>query len=353
MLTSDRIKQQARQVGFDLCGVAPAAAFDELGTLAGWLAHGYAGEMAWMARTATERADVRHVLPGARSVIATATVYNTGRAGASSLDGSTARVSRYAWGDDYHDVLRRRLDELLAWMRARHGEAFEARVYVDTGPVQERVYAQHAGLGWIGKNTCLIHPALGSWLFLGVIITSLDLQTDSPGFDQCGSCRLCLEACPTGALVEPRQLDSRLCISYLTIEKRGALDDSLLEGIGAHVYGCDICQEVCPWNAGAAVSAAPEWRPRAGLEGASITALWRASDAELRALIRRGPMMRTKVVGLRRNLAVAAGNAAAFVPADLLEDTGPDPERPSLEDPGVRAAVEWARGRLRNAGPVT
>lgn len=353
MLTSARIKEHARRVGFDLCGVAPAAAFEELDTLAGWLARGYAGEMAWMQRTAERRRDVRHVVPSARSVIATGTVYNTDRPyTTSSTDPSIAKVSRYAWGDDYHDVLLRRLEALLAWMREQHPAPFEARPYVDTGPVQERAYAQHAGLGWIGKNTCLINPELGSWLFLGVLITSLDLEPDAAGFDQCGSCRLCLDACPTGALVEPRQLDSRLCLSYLTIEKRGALDPSLLDGMGSHVYGCDICQEVCPWNSRPVTSEAPEWQPRAGLDGASIDALWRRTDAELRALIRGGPMTRAKVAGLRRNLAIAAGNAAGSVPEDLLDDAAPDPDRPSLADPSVAGAVEWARARLRKRGPA-
>ena len=351
-LTSAAIKAQARRLGFDLCGVAPTAAFDELGTLAEWLARGYAGDMAWMARTAERRADVRRVLPSARSVIATGTVYNSDRQYGTERDArGEAIVSRYAWGEDYHEVIGRRLEALLDWMRAGTPEPFDARPYVDTGPVQERVYAQYAGIGWIGKNTCLINPDAGSWLFLGVILTSLPLEPDAPAIDQCGSCRLCLEACPTGALVEPRLLDSTRCISYLTIEKRGALDHSLLEGIGSHVYGCDICQEVCPWNERPAVSGAPEWQPRDALDRRALADLWRLTDAELRALARGGPMTRAKVAGMRRNLAVAIGNAAGMVPPDLLDEPGPeDPERPSLGDPGVAAAVAWARARLRSRG---
>jgi epoxyqueuosine reductase len=250
-------------------------------------------------------------------------------------------------------VIGRRLDELLAWMRLQEETPFAARPYVDTGPVQERVYAQYAGLGWIGKNTCLINADVGSWLFLGVIITSLDLEPDRPALDQCGSCRLCLEACPTGALVEPRVLDSRRCISYLTIEKRGGIDESLRSDIGTHVYGCDICQEVCPWNDRAASSALPEWQPRSGLDRRHLEDLWSLSDPELAALLRGGPMTRAKVHGMRRNLAIAIGNAAEAVRRDVLDpSTEEDATRPSLRDPAVADAVCWARERLHSA-PAT
>jgi len=219
---------------------------------------------------------------------------------------------------------------------------------VDTGPVQERAFAQRAGLGWIGKNTCLISPDLGSWLFLGVIVSTLALGSDAQEVDHCGSCQRCLQACPTGALVEPGVLDARLCISYLTIEKRGRLPGDLLEPIGAHVYGCDICQEVCPWNASPVVAEAGEGQPRRGLEQPSLASLWHASDAALEALAEGGPMTRATVAVFRRNIAVAIGNAACRVPADLLDDA-PDEARPSLADPAVADAVRWARARLRSA----
>ncbi|MBP1634237.1 MAG: queG, partial [Acidobacteria bacterium] len=275
-LTAGRVKAKALETGFDLCGIAPAEAWPELGFFSDWLARGYGGQMGYLPRTARVREDVRRILPSARCVVATATLYNTGRPlSIESADEEEAIVSRYAWGADYHEVIGRRLDALLEWMRRETRETFEARPYVDTGPVQERVYAQRAGLGWIGKNTCLINPERGSWLFLAEIVCSLPLQPDPPGFDQCGACSLCLEACPTGALVEPRVLDATRCLSYLTIELKQAIPEPLREPLGRIVYGCDICQDVCPWNQAAPVSAAVEWQPRPGLDAPRLADLWR------------------------------------------------------------------------------
>jgi epoxyqueuosine reductase len=201
------------------------------------------------------------------------------------------------------------MEALLAWMRAASPVPFEARAYVDTGPVQERVYAQYAGLGWIGKNTCLINPELGSWLFLAEIICTLTLDSDTQGLEQCGSCRRCLDACPTGALVDAGVLDSNRCISYLTIEHRGEIPSEHHGAIGTHVYGCDICQEVCPYNQPAPTSDDPAWQPRRGLDLPRLVDLANRSDDELRTLIRGTPMTRAKVAGLHRNLAIARGNA--------------------------------------------
>jgi len=308
-LTSHSIKEKARELGFDLCGVAPAEDFQELQFLREWLARGYAGEMAYMARTADRRADVRAVVPGARSVIVTGTLYNTIPPYTDEeIPPDVARISRYAWGDDYHEVLTRRLNGLVTWMRDQAPEPFDARAYVDTGPVQERVYAQYAGLGWIGKNTCLINPELGSWLFLGEIICTLPLEPDAPGLDQCGACTRCLEACPTGALVGPGVLDATRCISYLTIELRGEIPEPLRPTLGNHVYGCDICQDVCPYNQAAPVSADPAWRPRPGLDRPHLVDLWRRRDDEWRAMLKGSPMTRAKLTGLRRNIAVALEN---------------------------------------------
>jgi epoxyqueuosine reductase len=339
-LTSSAIKAKAHEIGFDLCGIAPAASFPELAFLREWLNRGYAGEMAYMARSADRRADVRAVLPGARSVIVTGTLYNTVPPYSSPPADDVALISRYAWGDDYHDVLKRRLDTLVAWMRAESSQPFEAKVYVDTGPVQERVYAQYAGLGWIGKNTCLINPDLGSWVFLSEVICTLALEADQPGFDQCGSCTRCLDACPTDALVAPGVLDARRCLSYLTIELRGPIPERFRPALGAHVYGCDICQDVCPYNQAAPHTDETAWQPRQDLDMPRFVDLWRRSDAELRALTRGSPMTRAKLTGLRRNLAVAIGNShEAHAVAALAEESD---GRPSTADPLVRQHVAWA-----------
>jgi len=306
MLTASAIKAKARELGFDLCGVAPVGDHPELGFLQEWLARGYAGEMHYLARSAARRADVRAVLPSARSVIVTATVYNVNRPYTTECaDPRRAHIARYAWGDDYHDVIGQRLDALLTWMRETSPEPFDARAYVDTGPVQERVYAQHAGIGWIGKNTCVINQELGSWIFLSEIICSLPLQADEPAFDQCGTCTLCIEACPTHAIVGPGELDSTRCISYLTIELKGDIPSALAPAVSNHVYGCDICQEVCPWNASPAVSSDPAWQPRSAWDGADVKTLAGKNDDELRGALKGSAMRRTKVAGLRRNLSIA------------------------------------------------
>lgn len=339
-LTSEAIKAKARELGFDLCGIAPVEDYPELTFLREWLDRGYAGTMAWMERSSARRSDVRQVVPGARAVIVTGTLYNTDRPYSTDVPGGTARVSRYAWGDDYHDVLQRRLAALLEWMRGVSGEPFDARAYVDTGPVQERVYAQYGGLGWIGKNTCLINPELGSWLFLGEIICTLPLQPDTQGLEQCGSCTRCLDACPTGALVEPGVLDSRRCLSYLTIELRTPIPDEYREALGEHVYGCDICQEVCPYNQPAPRSGDPAWQPRAPLDLPRLVEMWKRPDADLRAAIKGGPMTRAKLTGLRRNLAVAIGNSGDRAAIAALSEASED--RPSGDDDMVREHVDWA-----------
>jgi len=306
MLTAAHVKAAARELGFDLCGIAPAGDFPELKFFPQWLERGYAGEMAYLARSADRRADVRHVLPSARSVIVTGTLYNVDRPYSTECgDPARAQIARYAWGDDYHEVIEQRLDALLARMRDASPDPFEARRYVDTGPVQERVYAQHAGIGWIGKNTCVINPGVGSFVFLGEIICSLPLDPDPPAFDQCGACTLCIEACPTRAIVEPGVLDSTRCISYVTIEARGPIPEAMQPAIGSHVYGCDICQEVCPWNAHPPASSDPAWQPRPAWDMRSTSELAAMSDDELREAMRGSAMSRAKVSGLRRNIAVA------------------------------------------------
>jgi len=315
VLAAETIKAKALELGFDACGIAPAGDLPELEFYTDWIARGYAGTMAYLERSADRRRDVRHVLPSARSVIVAAAVYDTDRPYSTECtDPSRAQIARYAWGDDYHDVIGRRLEQLLEWMRQSSSEPFDARTYVDTGPVQERVYARHAGIGWIGKNSCVIHPRLGSWLFLGEILCSLALEADTPSLDQCGTCTLCIEACPTQAIVAPGVLDSRRCISYLTIEHRGEIAPELAPAVGSHVYGCDICQEVCPWNQVSPKSEDPAWQPRPAWDQPSLMTLLHLPDAELKSALKGSAMARAKPAGLRRNIALASRNASKANP---------------------------------------
>jgi epoxyqueuosine reductase len=250
MSLTDWIKQQGRAAGFDRVGVAPATDLPELIHFPDWLERGHAGQMDYLHNP--KRRDARALMPDARSVICCTLGYDTNRPRSTELPADPDRgwVSRYAWGDDYHTIVREKLEALRAALAEKVGDAFTSRAYVDTGPVLERVYAHHAGLGWLAKNTCLLDADLGSFFFLGVLITNLELEIDTPPADGCGACTLCLEACPTGALVEPYLLDARRCISYLTIELRDAIPEELRPGMGRHLFGCDICQDVAPaWAA--------------------------------------------------------------------------------------------------------
>jgi epoxyqueuosine reductase len=342
-ISSDQVKAHAAAAGFDLCGIAPASDFPELHYLREWLERGYHGEMHYLARNADRRADVRAVLSEARAVIMLGTVYNTDRPYSTEVeDPSAAAIARYAWGDDYHDVIGRRMSDLLAALERATGP-FQAKAYVDTGPVQERVYAKYAGLGWIGKNTCLINQHLGSWLFLSAIICDLPLAADAPATDHCGRCTLCIDACPTGAIVAPYQLDARRCISYLTIENKGEVPEAQRPAIGRHAYGCDVCQDVCPWNGKAAISLAAPWQPRGALDGVGLLDLWRMRDDELRSALKGSAMKRAGVRRLRRNLAVAIGNMEDGSAADVLEGSCED----SARDPLVQQHVTWAVEKLR------
>lgn len=345
MLTAQALKAKAAELGFDLCGIAPAETLPELARLREWLDRGYEGTMSWMGRSARRRLNPELALTGARAIISLATVYNTGHPYSTEVPAAgQALVSRYAWGEDYHEVVGRRTQALMAWMHAQVEAPFEAWAYVDTGPIQEKVFAQRAGLGWVGKNTCLINERLGSWVFLSDIICTLPLPVDEPAVDQCGTCTLCLEACPTRAFVEPYVLDARRCISYLTIELRKDMPVDLREAVGTHIYGCDICQEVCPFNQDPAVSPDPAWQPRPGLVQPTLATLWRASDTDWRRLVAGTAMTRVALPQMRRNLAVAIGNAGQ---ADLLAP-GPAAEGddPSAQEPMVRRHVRWARDKM-------
>ncbi len=344
-LTSEAVKIRARELRFDLCGVARAEAYPRLARLREWIARGYAGDMSYLHESAQERTQPAAVLPTVRSIVSLAIVYNTAPPGvASTKEPGRAAISRYAWGDDYHDVLRGRLRSLVAWMADNAGAGFEAFSCVDSGPVQERVFAEQAGLGWIGKNTCLINAALGSWLFLAEVLTNAELEPDAPALDQCGTCTRCLDACPTQALVEPYSLDATRCLSYLTIESRGSVAAEFRPAIRQQVYGCDICQDVCPWNRRAAVSDDSAWQPRAGLASPRLIDLCRLSDEGWRAQLKGSAMRRAGLRRIRRSLAYAA----AALPSDdrpaALEALA---SHPSASDPFVREAIE--SGGIQNS----
>jgi epoxyqueuosine reductase len=367
-MTADAIKRQAQALGFDLCGVAPAAALPELAYLPEWLARGYAGDMLYLHKSAHVRADIRHFLPSARSVIVTGTIYNTENlsGAAKDLSGATQdssgapkdssgskatdsiQVARYARGQDYHLVLAERLEALVAWMRGQHAEPFEAAIFVDKHQVQERPYARHAGIGWIGKNTCVINPELGSWLFLAGVATDLVLDADAPSLDQCGACTLCIDACPTGALVDAHVLDATRCISYLTIEVEGAIPADQRPQVANHAYGCDICQAVCPWNRAAPRSQDPAWQatPR---DGVSAAALWQRTDNELHEFVKGSAMTHLSMAGLRRNVATVIGNSGDTSLLPVLDRPGRGIKNAahSAHTPAVADAVAWARERLK------
>ena len=371
------VVERAGALGFDLCGVAPVEAFDELGHLPEWLARGYAGEMRYL--QSPRRLDPARVLEGARSIIVAALNYNTPlpystevlaeEAGRKDDGGPRAWISRYAWGDDYHEVLGRMLDDLIAAMRGQFGdEAFAARSYVDTGPVVERVAAKYAGLGWLAKNTCLINESLGSWLFLGVILTTLELApsltpAEPPPADLCGNCRLCIDACPTGAIVESYVLDARRCISYLTIELRGTIPEELRPAMGRMVFGCDICQDVCPWNRKAAVTSLAAFQPRhfnrdenRSVKDISAESLfappleWLASlsDEDFARIFRNNAVKRTKWRGLIRNACIALGNSAAALNSAAYPKLIRVLERlAGSTDTLIAEPARWAIARLR------
>ena len=349
---------KANELGFDLCGITSVEGLADAANFKEWLARGYAGQMLYMHDP--RRADITQVLSEVKSVIVCALNYNTGApASIEAAAGTTDQeprgwISRYAWGDDYHRVVGDKLEQLLAAMRAYFIGSWQARTYVDTGPIDERLAAERAGLGWQAKNTCLINEELGSWLFLGVILTSLELAPSNAAgnvapADLCGNCRLCLDACPTGALVEPYVMDARRCISYLTIELRESIPKELRAPMGWQVFGCDICQDVCPWNRKAPVTSTPSLQPREKLLAPELLWLLSLSEEEFRQNFRSSPLRRTKWRGLIRNACVAAGNLADRYKADA-------PERMRLRkrldelaasaDPLVAEHAAWALSRF-------
>jgi epoxyqueuosine reductase len=347
-ISSASVKDGARRMGFDLCGIAAGARAPRLARLAGWIDRGYGGDMTYLADSREERLDPARVLPTVRSIVSLGCLYNTRQPYSTSAGPGVAAVSRYAWGDDYHDVIRDRLRALVRWMADEAGPGFEAFSCVDSGPVQERVFAERAGLGWIGKNTCLIHPSLGSWIFLAEILTNAELDPDPPGVDQCGTCTRCLEACPTGAIVEAYALDATRCLSYLTIESRGAVAGPLRPFVQAQVYGCDICQDVCPWNRRAPASDDPAWQPRNGLAFPRLLDLCRLTDEAWRAALKGSAMRRAGLRRIRRSLAYASARLAPPEAAVALEALA---SHASAADPVVGEAIEWARAHRDGSPP--
>ena len=303
------VKRKAHELGFDLVGIAPAAPSMYRDYFRHWLDAGRAGEMDYLERRFEERTDPAVYFPGAQSVICVALNYHMPlEAADESQRGRQGRVARYALGVDYHELIKQRLYDLADWLRETVPGA-RTRCGVDTAPVMEKELAARAGIGWVGKNTCVINPDMGSWIFLASIICSLPLDVDAPALDQCGTCTLCIDACPTQAIVGPGVLDATRCISYLTIELKGVIPEDHRHSLGSHVYGCDVCQEVCPWNASAPRSTDPAWQPRAAWDRVDLLTLARRSDEELTAALQGSPMTRTKVHGLRRNVAAALDNA--------------------------------------------
>jgi epoxyqueuosine reductase len=420
MLPANIIKQRALEVGFDLVGIAPPSALKDLEFLPRWLNKGYGGEMRYLADP--RREDPRHVLPSVKSILCLGLAYNThhpystditclagderdlpSRSMAKSDARPRAWISRYAWGEDYHKVMRQKLEQLRAILE-QAASGIETRVYVDTGPITERAFARLSGIGWMGKNTCIINERKGSWLFLGVILTNLESELDLPAPDRCGSCTRCLEACPTGALVEPYVMDASRCISYLNIELRGSIPEELRTAIGRNVFGCDICQDVCPWNSRplsggsgpspmiaahgenlspdssqrrAPTTSLPEFQPMqievkshepradqiadhfVGDEAVSevsnaepfslfnptLEELASISEEDFRRIFARSPIKRAKYRGWVRNLCVVMGNSGdcRFIP--WLEAAVGNP------DPVVREHAAWALRRLKGGVP--
>ena len=360
------IEERARTAGFDLAGVAtvPGEGSPEETLLnkrfAGWIAAGCAGEMNWLKRVDAAgdlvRGDLKRSMPWARSVILCAMNYNADAA--RSIDPAHAGsgwIARYAWsghedsmdsayrGSDYHDGLLSRLKKIETDLRQRFGDAMESRCYVDTGPIVERDYAQRAGIGWIGKNTCVLNEKMGSWLLLGVVVTSLELAMEAfeiPAADRCGTCTRCIDACPTQALIAPRMMDASRCISYLTIEKKGVIDESLRPKMGRQVFGCDICQDVCPWNSKAPVSTSGALPERGELVNPALEWLASMDGPQFNRTFRGSPLERTGRKRVQRNVAIAMGNSgdASFAPKLRAWAAG--------EDTVLVDAARWALDRL-------
>ena len=337
---TNQIKNAARRLGFALVGVASVDPPQHWAFYQKWLNLGYAGEMGYLGRNLDRRADVREIVPDAKSILCVGLNYLPESDVSNDQASTSGQIARYARGDDYHDTMKERLFELLAEIQCIEPSA-QGRVYVDTGPVLERDFAQRAGVGWFGKHTCLIDKGRGSWFFLGEIILNLDLEVDKPQLDHCGTCTKCLDACPTDAIPEAYVVDSRRCISYLTIELKGAIPRDVRSDIGDWVFGCDICQEVCPWNIKhAQPSSEDAFQAREGLGAPKLVDLLRLDQASFSAKFKGSPIKRSKRRGLLRNAAVALGNVGGEAEVPVLADALQDVE------PLIRQHAAWALGSI-------
>ncbi len=347
---SDSILRLGSEHGFDLVGISGVGKYSELEYFPEWIDENRHGDMQYLASRneagELKRECVANVAPWARSAIICAINYNSAQPFSTERADSTCGwISRYAWTEtDYHELILgrlRRLESEIAQLAADEHSDFRSWCYVDTGPLVERIYAKYAGIGWIGKNTCIINQQIGSWLFLGVILTSLELAASIPAPDRCGTCTRCLDACPTDAFIGPYRLDASRCISYLTIEKRGSIPEDLRAGMGRNLFGCDICQDVCPWNREAPVSSAPEFTPRAALVDPSLEQIASMSIVQFRDTFRGSPVKRAKFNGIRRNVAIAMGNSGDLKFTATLERLAQD------DDETVAEHARWALERLR------
>jgi epoxyqueuosine reductase len=335
-----RIKAYAQQLGFELVGISPVQMPEHEESFAEWLRKGFSGGLDYMKRTESLRRDPRQLVPWAESVISVGMNYFVPLPRPTPPPPGSGWISRYAWGNDYHDIVKGRLDELLSTITQIADRPVQGRSFVDSGPVLERSFAGVAGIGWIGKNTQLISPKKGSWFFLGELFVDISLSYDRPIRDRCGRCELCLEACPTGAFVGPFVLDARRCISYLTIELKGSIPRHLRPLIGNHIFGCDICQEICPYNVKAPSTTEARYAPQDGLYAPDLISLLTMSQEDFRRRFRNSPIARAKRRGFLRNVAVALGNNPSPEAVPALVAALADPE------PLVRGHVAWALGRI-------
>lgn len=335
-----RIKAEAQRLGFSLAGISPVKSPPHEESFARWLRNGFSGELDYMKRTESLRRDPHELVPWAVSVVSVGMNYYTSFPRRETDQGVRGWISRYAWGDDYHDLLKGKLEALLERINDLYGRPIRGRAFVDSGPVLERDLAGVAGLGWIGKNTHLISPSKGSWFFLGELFLDVPLAYDRPTRNRCGRCELCLKACPTGAFAGPYVLDARRCISYLTIELKGWMPRHLRPLIGNHIFGCDICQEICPYNVKAQASAESAFQPRTGLHAPQLIPLLSLDRSEFRRRFRGSPILRAKRRGFLRNVVVALGNSKSVVAIPALIKALQDEE--SL----VRGHAAWALGQI-------